>query len=98
MVKKFLRDSNLSWVNEVSCSAPRLNWPMMDRWLTNPLLTLGRGIISIAETMLTGHCVICRYAERTELPFNGLCRGCRSAEEADAVFKLTRNLLVTPPR
>ena len=43
--QKFLRDTNLSWINVESCSTARLTWPLMDGRCSKQLLGLGRDII-----------------------------------------------------
>ena len=58
IARNFFRDANLSWVNEETCSTARLTWPSMDRRSTNQLRRVGRYIISITMTVLTGDCVI----------------------------------------
>ena len=70
IVRRFSRDANLSWINEVSCSTAGITWPLMDRRRTNQLFGFGRNIISITVTMLTNHCVVGRHAERMRLLFN----------------------------
>ena len=52
---------------------------------TNQSLGLGRNIISVV--MLTGHCVMDRYAERMSLPFNDFCRGCKFVEEEETFLR-----------
>ena len=61
---KFYRDVNLSWINEDSCSTARLSWPSMNKSCTNQLLGLGRNIISITLTILTGHCVMGGHVQK----------------------------------
>ena len=57
----------------------------MDRRRTNHLPGLSCNIISITIDMLTGHCVLERHAGRMQLPLNGFCHECRSAEEEETV-------------
>ena len=77
---KFFRDTNLSSINEESCSTTR-------RRRTNQLLGLGSDVIWTTEAVFTGHYVVGRHAERMRLPFNNFCRGYRSAEEEETVIQ-----------
>ena len=58
---------DLSWVNEESCSIPKLSWPLMDKRRTNQLLDLSLDLILTTVAVLTGHCVMGRHAERMRL-------------------------------
>ena len=49
-----------TWINEEFCSTATLGLPSMDRRRSNELGGLGRNSMA----MLTGHCVMDRYAER----------------------------------
>ena len=78
---KFFRGANLCWFNGESCSTTRLPWPLMDRRCTHQLLGLDRVIISTLVTMLTGHCVMDRHAERMRVDLKA------SAVNADKLRK-----------
>ena len=88
IVRKFVLDANLVWINEKFCSTARLTWPVIDRKRTSQLLGLDRDIISATVSMLAGHCVMSRQVERMRLLFNYFCRGYRSAEKEETIIHL----------
>ena len=91
--KLLLRNSALTatngrWSLVGKCVHSKLMWPCLNWKRTNALLSLSRPDVSLIVSVMTGHCLIGRHAERLKVLSNDFCRSCGDEEEVESIEHL----------
>ena len=89
-----IETTNQRWARLGKCEHSRNIWPKLDPKRSQDLLSLSKQNVSLIVSVVTGHCLIGRHAERLNVATSDLCRTCGDEEEEVSI----KHLLCTCPR